>query len=113
MRFSPIPPQKRFGASLLELLAVVTILGVLTVVVVPRISVGAKTSQKAACDMNVAVIEIQAILWRRETGSWPDSSLSDVAASTKYFPEGKPQCPVDSTEYQLNSNTGRVIGHNH
>ena len=111
------PPQgkhfPRNGASLLELLAVVTILGVITAVILPRLGSGAKTSQSASCEVNVGVIEIQAALWRRETGSWPDSSLSDVGASTKHFPEGKPACPVDGSEYRLNTNTGRVIGHNH
>lgn len=105
-------PERR-GISLLELMAVVAIIGVLAVFLVPRVSSGAKDSQAVECHVQVGVIELQASLWRRSRGTFPTATLSDVGADKQYFPEGLPSCPVDGTAYQINTMTGRVTGHSH
>lgn len=107
------PRHRRHGLSLLELLASLTIMGVLAAVLIPRISVGTSATKSGSCRVNREVIEVQSALWHRSHGSWPTSNLSNVGADRAYFPEGLPTCPVDQSNYQIDSATGKVIGHNH
>ena len=99
--------------SLVELLAVVTILGLLAAVILPRVTGSGDESKRQACFMNKGDIEIQAEIWLHNTESWPAANLSDIGSDLGYFPEGVPTCPVDGTTYTIDLNTGLVIGHNH
>jgi prepilin-type N-terminal cleavage/methylation domain-containing protein len=99
--------------SLTELMAVVAILGVLAVLIIPRVSTQQDNSKRAACYANQGDIELEVKLWKRNNGSYPAANLSDVGASTTYFPSGLPVCPVDGTAYTINTTTGLVIGHTH
>lgn len=107
------PSRTAFGFSLAELLAVVAILGVLAVLIVPRLINHQVTSNKSACYANQGDIELQVKLWKRANGTYPAANLSDIGASTTYFPSGVPVCPVDGTAYTINTTTGLVIGHTH
>ena len=110
----PRPTNSLNGAfSLTELMAVVAILGVLAVLIVPRVSNQQVNSKRAACYANQGDIELQTKLWKRNNGAYPAANLSDVGASTTYFPSGIPTCPVDGTAYTINTTTGLVIGHTH
>ena len=60
-----------------------------------------------------AEIEIQAELWRHNTGNWPAANLATIGADVSYFPGGLPTCPVDESAYTIDTSTGLVIGHNH
>lgn len=100
------------GFSLVELMVVLSVLGVLTIVIVPRVFGENDATKAAACHTYQGVIEIQAELWMHNTGNWPSSNLADIGASTDYFPEGLPTCPVDGSAYTID-NTGRVVGHSH
>jgi prepilin-type N-terminal cleavage/methylation domain-containing protein len=99
---------KRRGFSLLELLAVVTILGIIAVVVVPRISVSSAKAKTEANKQNKAEINSAVERWYFEKGSYPADDLTDIAADTTYFPNGLPTNPVDGSVYTLNSTTKRV-----
>lgn len=103
----------RHGFSMLELVAVVTILGIIAAIVVPRMRTRAADSQKAACDVNRSNIEIQAQLYFRDKGVWPATNLSDIAADAKYFPDGLPKCPITNGSYTFDSTTEKVNGHAH
>ena len=105
--------QTRRGFSLLELLAAITILGILVAIFVPRFGDNAKTAKKRACAVNKGNIEVQSQLWYRTKGTWPAAGLSDIGANQTYFPEGLPTCPVDGSTYQLDAATHRVTGHSH
>lgn len=107
-----VSKNRRRGLSLLELLACVTILAVLVTVIAPRLSTGGGVAKTRACSVNREVIEVQAALWKRSKGSWPQGDLSDVFASPQHFPEGGLRCPVDGSPYTIDK-SGRVIGHNH
>ncbi len=102
----------RSGFSLMEMLAVAAVLGVVAVVIVPRLTGGSASSKTAACGAHRGNIEVQAELWRHNTGAWPAANLSDAGANLNYFPGGVPVCPVDGSAFTINS-TGRVVGHNH
>lgn len=103
---------RRNGLSFVELMAVVAIVALVAVLILPRVTGQHAAAQWAACQSTKGDIEIQAELWKHNTGSWPAGDLSDIEANLSYFPEGIPVCPVDGTAYTIDTN-GRVIGHNH
>lgn len=99
--------------SLIELLAVVTIMGILAMIVIPRFSTQSVNAKKQGCSVNKGNIEVQCQLWMRQKNSAPASDLSDIGANRTYFPEGRPTCPVDGSAYTINTTTLRVNGHAH
>jgi prepilin-type N-terminal cleavage/methylation domain-containing protein len=99
---------RKRGFSLLELLAVVTILGIIAVVVVPRISVSSTTAKAKADTQNKAEINSAVERWYFEKGTWPADNLSDIGADNTYFPTALPTNPTDGSAYSLNSTTHRV-----
>jgi prepilin-type N-terminal cleavage/methylation domain-containing protein len=99
---------KRRGFSLLELLAVVTILGIIAVVVIPRISVSSAKAKTEANNQNRAEINSAVERWYFEKGTWPANDLSDIGADTNYFPNGIPTNPVDGSSYSLDAASHRV-----
>jgi prepilin-type N-terminal cleavage/methylation domain-containing protein len=101
------------GLSLMELMAAVTILAIIAVFIIPRASNYALNGNRYACFSNKAEIELQVRLWYRNNGSYPAANLSDIGASTTYFPQGLPTCPVDGTSYTIDTTTGKVTGHTH
>lgn len=105
--------KQQSGFSIMELLAVLVILGGLAVCVIPRTTSGIDQAQREACFTNQGEIELQAELWRRNNGNYPAADLADVGGSTDYFPGGLPTCPVDGTTYTIDTTTGLVTGHTH
>lgn len=99
----------RAGFSLLELLAVVTILGIIALVVIPRISASSATARENACFQNKSEINAAVERYFFENGSLPNS-IADLNTAT-YFPDGIPTCPVSGTAYTLDATTKRVSGH--
>ena len=104
MRQRATKSRKRSGFSLLELLAVVTILGIIAVVVIPRISMSSSTAKSNANSQNKAEIDSAVERWYFEKGSYPAADLSDIGADTSYFPNGLPTNPVTGAAYALNAN---------
>jgi prepilin-type N-terminal cleavage/methylation domain-containing protein len=103
----------RRGFSLSELMAVLVILGVLAMLIVPRVAGYHDESKRTACYANQRDIELQVKLWHRNHGTYPAADLSDIATDVTYFPGGLPSCPVDGTAYTIDTTTGRVIAHQH
>jgi prepilin-type N-terminal cleavage/methylation domain-containing protein len=99
--------------SLTELMACVVILGVLAALIVPRVTGHNTDAKKNACYVNKRDIEVQAKLWRRNSGSYPAANLSNIGVDTNYFPGGVPTCPVDGSTYTINTTSGLVTGHTH
>ena len=100
--------NSRRGFSLMELLAVVTILGIIAAIVVPRVSVSASTAKQKVHEHNIATINSAVERYYIETGGWPADNLSDIGTNVDYFPDGIPTNPVDNTAYGLDSTTHRV-----
>jgi general secretion pathway protein G len=101
----------RDAFSLIELLAVVTILGVIAALVLPRVSVSTDRTKETTCLHNRTEINITVERWYLHTGSWPANDLSDIAADPEYFPNGVPVCPSTGEAYRLDPTTHRVVGH--
>ena len=100
--------RKRSGFSLMELLAVVTILGIIAAIIVPRVTVSSDTAKSKVNAHNKATINAAVERWYIEKGAWPANNLSDIGADANYFPDGIPTNPVNGSAYTLNATTHRV-----
>jgi general secretion pathway protein G len=101
------PLNRRAAFSLLELLAVVTILGIIAVIVIPRITASSSTAKTNACLQNKSEINAAVERYYFDNGALP----ANTAALSTYFPDGVPTCPVSSAAYSLDAVTKRVTGH--
>ncbi len=99
---------KRTGFSLMELLAVVTILGIIAAIIVPRVTVSSDTAKAKVNVHNKATINAAVERWYIEKGAWPANNLTDIGADVNYFPDGLPTNPVNNSAYTLNATTHRV-----
>ena len=99
----------RRGFSLLELLAVVTILGIIAVVVIPRIASSSATAKENSCFQNKSEVNSSVERYFFTNGSLP-GGLGDLDNAT-YFPDGIPKCPVSNNAYTLDATTKRVSSH--
>lgn len=104
----PTTAIKRTAFSLLELLAVVALLGILAALLVPRVTATADTANSRADATNRAYINLAVEQYRLAEGDWPADDLSDIAADPVYFPDGLPINPVTNAAYTLDSTTHRV-----
>jgi general secretion pathway protein G len=100
--------RQRRGFSLMELLAVVTILGIIAAIIVPRVAVSSDTAKSKVNLHSKATINSAVERWYVEKGAWPANDLSDISADLNYFPSGLPTNPVDGSAYTLNATTHRV-----
>ena len=92
----------------MELLAVVTILGIIAAIIVPRVAVSTDTAKAKVVAHHKATINAAVERWYVEKGTWPANNLSDIAADADYFPQGIPTNPIDNSVYTLNATTHHV-----
>jgi general secretion pathway protein G len=103
--------KTRPAFSLLELLMVVTILGIIAAMVLPRVVVSTEVTKEKTCHHSRAEINITVERYYLHTGTWPANDLSDIGVDPDYFPDGIPTCPVTGQAYRLDPTTHRVVGH--
>jgi prepilin-type N-terminal cleavage/methylation domain-containing protein len=105
---SKVTFRKRAAFSLMELLAVVTILGIIAAIIVPRVTVSSDTAKQKVNAHNKATINASVERWYIEKGTWPANNLSDIGADVNYFPDGIPTNPINGSAYALDATTHRV-----
>ncbi|MCA9123236.1 MAG: prepilin-type N-terminal cleavage/methylation domain-containing protein [Planctomycetaceae bacterium] len=110
---NPWGVYRRSGLSLMEVLAVVTLMGIIAMIAVPRLATSGDKPKANSCFATKGMIEVQAELWLRNKGVPPAASLNDIMADNKYFPDGAVVCPVDGSAYRLNTTNMTVNGHTH
>jgi len=104
--------MKRVAAfSLIELLAVVTILGIIAAIILPRVTTTTSVAEEKTCYHNRGQINSLVEQYYMNEGSWPATNLGDIGSDVNYFPQGIPTCPVSGQPYRLDPTTHRVIGH--
>lgn len=91
----------------------VTILGVIAAIIVPRVTIGVTHSQERVCWSNCGHINSAIERYRETSGVWPSADLNELDGHLDYFPEGIPTCPVTGEAYRLDTVDGRnrVLGH--
>jgi prepilin-type N-terminal cleavage/methylation domain-containing protein len=101
----------RSAFSLLELLAVITILGIMALVVIPRIGFSSAAAKENACFQNKAEINaaVERYMFNSSNGALP-ANINALNNAT-YFPDGIPVCPVSGSSYALDNTTKRVRQH--
>ena len=101
---------RRRAFTLLELLAVVTILGIIAVIVVPRISFTTTSAKQSAHEHNKATINMAVDRYYVANESWPSADLNEMVPPTTYdyFPEGLPTNPNDGSAYTIDPTTHHV-----
>jgi general secretion pathway protein G len=100
--------RKRTAFSVIELLAVVTILGIIAAIIVPRVAFSSDTAKAKVDAHNRATINSAVERWYIEKGTWPNSNLTPMSTDLNYFPSGVPKNPVTGANYTLNNSTHRV-----
>ncbi|MBX7168046.1 MAG: type II secretion system GspH family protein [Pirellulales bacterium] len=98
---------KRSGFSLLELLAVVVILGIIAAVVVPRVTVSSSTAKSKVNVHTAATLNSAIERYYIDNGSWPANLAALVPT---YLPGGVPTNPVDGSAYGIDATSHRVTG---
>ncbi len=101
----------RRAFSLLELLAVVTILGIIATIVVPRLGLHVFRAKEQSCHTYRADLNKALEKYIFEHGDAPEN-LS-VLVDEGYYPEAIPNCPADVTLYTIDATTKRIAGHDH
>jgi prepilin-type N-terminal cleavage/methylation domain-containing protein len=102
--------HRRTAFSLLELIAVVIIVGIMATLILPRAVAARDEAAEKACAHNRMLINSAVERFAVTTGSDP-ADLSVLASDPDYFPEGIPVCPVSGHAYTLNTTTHRVDQH--
>lgn len=97
---------RRRGFSLLELLAVVVLLGIIAAIVVPRIASPTDQARSSTADHMTSSINSAIEQYRVEHGTWP-TTLDDLVPD--YLPDGVPDCPLPGKTFQIDSTTHRVV----
>ncbi|MBX7168047.1 MAG: type II secretion system GspH family protein [Pirellulales bacterium] len=97
--------KERSGFSLLEMLAVVVLLGIIATLVVPRVAnssltARSNTTQHILSSLNSAIEQYQL-----DHGSYP-SSLKELVPD--YLPDGVPACPEVGGQFTINEKTNRA-----
>lgn len=105
--------SRRAAFTLLELLAVVSLMGIIAAIVVPRIRNLSGEAKSVTCATLRAEMDVESQLWFHEFGRWPARDFSDMARNANYLPDGLPVCPVDGTAYRFDPTRRRVVPHSH
>ncbi|QEG35515.1 competence type IV pilus major pilin ComGC [Bythopirellula goksoeyrii] len=100
--------KKWSGFSLLEVLAVATMVGILAAIVIPRFTGSNDIAKYRVRDHYRTTINKAVEEWYIAKGKWPLNDLSDIGADPNYLPEGIPINPVDNKKFSLNATTHRV-----
>lgn len=99
--------HRRQAFSLMELLAVVTILGIIAAIIVPRVTTSSDTAKAKVNAHNKGTINSAIERYYIENGSWPAANLKELNVPA-YFPDGVPANPVDNSAYAMNATTHRI-----
>ncbi|QDS99357.1 type II secretion system protein [Adhaeretor mobilis] len=87
---------KRSGFSLLELLAVVTILGIIASIIVPRVTVSSDTAKQKVRAHHIGTLNASVERFYIDNGTWPDDAAPFSAGNldSVYLPDGAPTDPT-------------------
>ncbi len=95
----------RRGISLLDIMAIITMVGILSVVLIPKWVDNHGAEHVAIDKQNKSAINAAIERWYIQHGEWPQADLSDIGTDPEYFPIGLPKNPLDGSSYTLDPKT--------
>lgn len=103
----------RKGFTLLEVLAVVLVLAVLSGIMVPRVIDFQKDAMRACCKCNISDLKKAIERYAGDNkGDYP-AAIGDITGD-KYFPHGNPNCPFGvAYEIKADSEGTTITDHDH
>ena len=104
--------QLQRAFTLLEMLAVVSLIGIIAGVIVPRLSGQALNAKKKVCHQYRADVNSALDRYWFDNGTFA-TTLSQIENTANYYPDVIPACPYNGNTYTIDSTTHRVAGHNH
>ena len=101
------------GFTLLEMLIVVTIIGVLAAVVIPRFTISTDQAKKNSNEALIQTINSQLELFYFTEGNYPAAMTNtgwqgSSSTYSDYWPDGVPAKDVYEQDWVYSSTTGRV-----
>ena len=103
---------RKRGFSLLEMLAVIIIIGIIAAIIIPRIGGHTATAKANVCHQYRGDLNSALDRYYFENGTWA-TSLSEIEANDDYYPAEVPVCPVTGQAYIIDPATHRISGHDH
>ncbi len=98
------------GFTLLELMAVVLVLGILVSIAVATYRITTVKAQLVTCQTNQQVLNQAVLVFEQQNKTLPDD-IEDLRPFVKA--QSPTQCPTDGRSYILNKLTGQVSCPNH
>ena len=95
------------GFTLLEILAVLAIVGVLAALAVPRFILTTSDAEEEVCEANKATINVQVERYYLANDETYPADIDTLTGDEDYFPDGAPECPSGGT-YALDEDTHRA-----
>ncbi len=103
--------ETRGGFSLMELLAVVAILGILAALVVPRIANNSDAAKEKLCQHHQGQLNTLLERYYLQNGTFATALTDLEAVGQELLPDTAPTCPVTGNAYTIDGTTGHITEH--
>lgn len=95
----------------MELLAVVTILGILAAIIVPRITTGSDSAKEKLCQHHQGQLNTLLERYYLQNGTFATALTDLEATGQELLPDTAPICPVTGAAYTIDVTTGHIEAH--
>lgn len=95
----------------MELLAVVTILGVLAAIIVPRVTANSDNAKEQLCQHHQGTLNNLLERYYLQNGSFATAVTDLEGAGQELLADTAPVCPITGAAYTIDTTTGRIKRH--
>lgn len=105
--------EDSLGFTLMEMLIVVTIIGILAAIILPRFVTSSDSAKAAAYEAEKQTINAQIELYQFQTGSYPtamtEAGWGGASVAVLYWPSGVPSADPFGESWELDSTAHRIL----